>query len=822
MLIQYASEKLYNNPIRAIVREYYQNARDSHTMAGCSAVPIEITAPTITSPSYKIRDYGVSMNEEELDELFFSIGNSNKRDSNEMIGAYGIGKLVFASYHKKIMHLTIFNDNEKVLFLVTLNEGKSGIFELGREPSNEPRGVLIDIPVNVDDCQRFAGEIERMVRYASVKPIVHNLNLESVLESKNTYEDENFAINPLNHFQITNAEIPTGLDFGEFLNHAEMSDLRQKSQSELGYRNSLKAALDKYGVELKFKVGELDLTSSRDDVQLTDKSIRAIREKLKALVPYFYNGLVDLVAKDDSLYKAIETASALRNNEQVDLYNTLRVLQKEESEAFKVTSLVYTHEITGAKIPYNQLGRELSIADLIGYAYPDLKASEKPCFNAYTTIHNAKFYTCFSRQLEKPYDSSDIRIKFMKDISPDLTVRRRSLIGNESWSSTVYKPTKFIFRTWGKNYNVIKARIFQNFFEKDDHLPWNSVFYMLEFEDAEMKGRMIKALGLTADQYCDLDDLEYTAPKREKVAADPNAPAKPKVKKRDTSNFMRFKAGGITETSYYDRPMTSKARDLWDDSACIADDIEKTDKTVVYIPYKKWLYDIPTNAVNTKWADNAARLAYFMRNIRPMYKDTHYFAGIHSNEIKKNPDVVKDYMSFEDFYTNVFLKDLFTKDNLFSTMFYKFYDRREYSIKNYCQFISHADKIVAKLDFKTIQELSIQKTQYIDQKFYGLVNAFEIANSIYASRHSLNTDDFLEQASKFFTAAVIKKTREKVEELEKAYETFKTSLERNYPLLQQMSVFNYSSITDSDIGHTINYINGLHLVRKAKKKYKNN
>ena len=61
ILIQHTSEKLYSNPIRAIVREYFQNSLDSHTMAGVPDSRIVITAPTMERQVYSVRDYGVSM-----------------------------------------------------------------------------------------------------------------------------------------------------------------------------------------------------------------------------------------------------------------------------------------------------------------------------------------------------------------------------------------------------------------------------------------------------------------------------------------------------------------------------------------------------------------------------------------------------------------------------------------------------------------------------------------------------------------------------------------------------------------------------------------
>ena len=89
--------QLYSDKYKAVLREYAVNGVDAHIEAGCPDRPIEFTLPTALSPNLKIRDFGVALTQQEVNEIYAFYGESTKRNTNSQTGMLGIGsKSAFA------------------------------------------------------------------------------------------------------------------------------------------------------------------------------------------------------------------------------------------------------------------------------------------------------------------------------------------------------------------------------------------------------------------------------------------------------------------------------------------------------------------------------------------------------------------------------------------------------------------------------------------------------------------------------------------------------------------------------------------------------
>ena len=62
--------QLYSDKILAVVREYSCNAYDAHVEAGKADEPIVITLPNRMNPVFKVRDYGLALSDEEIQEVY--------------------------------------------------------------------------------------------------------------------------------------------------------------------------------------------------------------------------------------------------------------------------------------------------------------------------------------------------------------------------------------------------------------------------------------------------------------------------------------------------------------------------------------------------------------------------------------------------------------------------------------------------------------------------------------------------------------------------------------------------------------------------------
>ena len=82
--------KLYNDPMSACIREYVSNAVDVHRESG-STQPVRVHLPTFTDNRLIVRDYGRGLSAADVMAVFGNFGTSTKRDTDELIGGFGIG-----------------------------------------------------------------------------------------------------------------------------------------------------------------------------------------------------------------------------------------------------------------------------------------------------------------------------------------------------------------------------------------------------------------------------------------------------------------------------------------------------------------------------------------------------------------------------------------------------------------------------------------------------------------------------------------------------------------------------------------------------------
>jgi DNA topoisomerase VI subunit B len=79
---------MYNKPVRAVIREWSTNAVDACIAAG-KTPEFTVNVPTVDNPVFSVRDYGTGLPLDKIKSLFFRLGASSKRDSNDFNGTLG-------------------------------------------------------------------------------------------------------------------------------------------------------------------------------------------------------------------------------------------------------------------------------------------------------------------------------------------------------------------------------------------------------------------------------------------------------------------------------------------------------------------------------------------------------------------------------------------------------------------------------------------------------------------------------------------------------------------------------------------------------------
>lgn len=169
--IQHVLSKLtdmYPDPLEATIREVVSNAVDATVKAG-SDKPIEIASPFLENLLI-VRDYGVGMSLQEVEEIYCQYGESDKRDDFRFIGAYGLGAKAPLSYTDHLSVKTV--KNGKAVYFTMTKSSRGYITNIDRvKDTSEDNGTIVTIPLKPEDVNRAVKFIEKYQQFSFDAPI---------------------------------------------------------------------------------------------------------------------------------------------------------------------------------------------------------------------------------------------------------------------------------------------------------------------------------------------------------------------------------------------------------------------------------------------------------------------------------------------------------------------------------------------------------------------------------------------------------------------------------------------------------------------------
>lgn len=158
-------KKLYSNPIKSIIRELVSNAWDSHTAAGRTDTPVTVNTPTLFDPYFTVQDYGTGLSHEDMTTLYSTICRSDRRDSNNFLGGFGLGSKSPYSYTDQFTVESRYN-GWKRLYAVYKNTNNIPTLSLmDTAVTVERNGLTVKIPVRQIDHYKFGSAIEEQLLF---------------------------------------------------------------------------------------------------------------------------------------------------------------------------------------------------------------------------------------------------------------------------------------------------------------------------------------------------------------------------------------------------------------------------------------------------------------------------------------------------------------------------------------------------------------------------------------------------------------------------------------------------------------------------------
>jgi len=256
------SSGLYSDKIRAIIRELSCNAIDSHKEANVST-PIEVHIPTQLDPFFYVKDFGLGMSHENVITTFSTYFESTKTDNNDAIGCLGLGSKSPFSYTDTFIIESIY-DNIKRIYVSYIGEDgepkKPNL--ISEEECDEHNGFKIQFSVKEKDISEFERKASLVYRPFEQKP-KFNKNIE--IEKYRFISAFNDVLDRYYHKPMCvqgNIEYPLDKDI-------------------LGLSPELRQFIEDFPCLLKFEIGEIDISASRESISYDKITIKNITSKIK-------------------------------------------------------------------------------------------------------------------------------------------------------------------------------------------------------------------------------------------------------------------------------------------------------------------------------------------------------------------------------------------------------------------------------------------------------------------------------------------------------------------------------------------------------------
>ena len=303
---------IYQHKIKAIVRELSTNAWDSHKQAK-NLVPYDVHLPTIKKPVFYIRDYGVGLDQTELEEIYFNFFASTKEDSNEYTGFIGIGSKVPLCYNTKSFNVESYKNGTQYIYSCFIGSNNVPDYKLEYVgPTTEKNGMKIQVAVNPSDIYEFESCAKQVYCWFQVKPNFvsdRKPNVELVLRENN------------NVFKIHE-----GTDTVAVMGNIAYPVVKCHGLNKYDF-------LLNRGIVLDFDIGDIEFNAAREGLEYTPKTIKKLADKFETVIDFVKRDVEAKIQSAVSPVAAIKEFYSLRS--KYDMFGILSNISEIEYQGKK-------------------------------------------------------------------------------------------------------------------------------------------------------------------------------------------------------------------------------------------------------------------------------------------------------------------------------------------------------------------------------------------------------------------------------------------------------------------------------------------------------
>lgn len=287
--IDILSSKIYSNAFLAIVRELACNAWDAHVAAGTTETPFEIWFPHSLKSEFRIRDYGTGLSHDDVMYLYTTYFGSNKRDTNTMIGGLGLGSKTPYAYTSAFSVRSFFEGTVSEYAAYKDKEGIPVVSLVNSQPSDEPPGIEVAVPVIAGDEHRFINEAQKALEWFPTTPKTYGKTLDPV-DWETQVESCGMRKNGARYGWAS-------VVMGNVSYSLNMSTLAKHTTFKKGLSSMAKSAK----FVLFADIGELTISASREELNYNEHTIDRLIKKLELAYADFVTFISKGIEKETTL-----------------------------------------------------------------------------------------------------------------------------------------------------------------------------------------------------------------------------------------------------------------------------------------------------------------------------------------------------------------------------------------------------------------------------------------------------------------------------------------------------------------------------------------
>lgn len=306
---------LYTNKIRAVVRELWTNAFDSHLEAQMGSIPFDCHLPTMLNPVFSVRDYGVSLTHDQVMNLYTRLFDSTKDQSNEAVGAFGLGSKSPFAYTDSFTVIARLNGRKRTYICNMDTSGTPEISLISDIESNEAQGLEVALAVDPKDFDAFKQEANFLAVGFDPTPSIDGAEL-TIAEPKLVAPDGSAAIFLKSHLPFSQR---VAVRQGCVIYPVDDYHVGNEINQLLGWEAT---------VIVDVPIGAVEITPSREALSLTDATKKALKDYTVKAIEAIRRGIDAEISKQPSYLAAVEHWFISGNRAERDMTILVRYTPK--------------------------------------------------------------------------------------------------------------------------------------------------------------------------------------------------------------------------------------------------------------------------------------------------------------------------------------------------------------------------------------------------------------------------------------------------------------------------------------------------------------